>query len=1497
MVLKNLHKSNMAESAIEVAVNPPTSNILTEEMIDAAMSQRLSMEVDLIHHGGIDNDHNYCGGDDESSGSDFQVETVSDDDDYNSSETIIPNVAIKKCDIELIKNNEVEEEEKKISENSINSNCETVTKSTHELNKPEGNYTTKININLLSAVSDNSVNSVNNDTNAIGSNSSDHVASDININNCVSHIKQSLSIKPLSNLLKDDLIVKENSVRIFKCIQGRIELSGLEESDDKTKPVTSKTSVNNNLSNISIDPEFSHKDSENNVNSVSLVEEISNEISSNKNIESIDTSFNKQDSSVNESKTCSSYTVPDCPSTSTSMSGEVLNSPQLGVTVESKNKEISSLLMKSHEGKIMNLKANNENDKECLEIPLLKSTASKDGLDPVNKSCNDNTVIGETNESDSESADASSDKNIDKTVTLPLLSLTKVGSINDESGTVNNDPSTKLLTVKPGTKPFIQRRQILPKINFRYHTKDKLIVSDRLPKNHNTVTITKKNNDNLYILPDGSNAQSVIIMSPDLKTQTKNTLVRLKSPPPNNSQVKYVLNKLNANTGEIRSVTRTITTPQITVIKDKNGNTTTPQIHVMKDKNCNGKTWEKLERSTLNMESKQPKHIEMNLTLLKSQLLEREVPVYKPVDCNEYYSCLDCNDRFVLESSLRHHRFRKSVLIKYWCRTCSCCLNMYNRCMFLAHIRSHNQLIKNLDMSCLTIEPLPKSLIKFGLDDEDIDKSTPSSTSAVIKAPLQISVSQPTVCNISNDIRPSPVTSLKSVPSNNINLNNVDVGEGKQYSNISKVVQTTPKLVPSNIHNLRDSLDKGTEPANDDDVQTDVEINCKETGTADKVNHQTISTEDDDVEITVTECIQDVSESNEIISSDIVDQSNDSVEDTQLKTDKQLDQKCKSKPKGKRKCPECDMIITARYSLRKHLQNLNKPGDESLKCNVCRLILPTKCALRMHLRIHMKLKPFRCPECAIEFHIYDRFLMHLKYTCCHLTKCVRFVCTLCGNMQLSLAALEQHLLFRHVRSIFKCGSCPVAFVNAKAVEKHKEKAHPGIIVQTNSYQQCRLCPEKLIPKKKFLAHMKMHVNDEKLCIYAYQCPTCKFTFFQRTELIYHRMKCDTRDGIIKSVISSPPASPTNEVNADDVLGDDNVDKNDEDEKEMILPNKKRKLPHDDEIEIIEDETDPLSLEGFQGEEPSREPRVESCIVCKKEKVVILPGKNQSLCCKKCVRPCGAPKQSDYCKTDNRSKLQAAKMKGYKCKICKTTNFMDLKATYEHFKTYHKDLEGQSINEWLIIDNRLQNNKRSSTITTAETIKEKYNKKKKISLNSQPVIIKKEIDNDEPKEQQLTSEKKKPKRCVKLKSKVSEVKSFESGQLIVTDETEKTQFSCSKCDFVATEKEELRNHVVCHRTDPNALQCLECGECFVVLPSLEKHLIINHRISDVDSYIANNKQSVDGIPEFTEVQSDEIVKESKSDNTCRVCHEVFESKTALDKHFRSHGMAFLFKNMF
>lgn len=124
------------------------------------------------------------------------------------------------------------------------------------------------------------------------------------------------------------------------------------------------------------------------------------------------------------------------------------------------------------------------------------------------------------------------------------------------------------------------------------------------------------------------------------------------------------------------------------------------------------------------------------------------------------------------------------------------------------------------------------------------------------------------------------------------------------------------------------------------------------------------------------------------------------------------------------------------------------------------------------------------------------------------------------------------------------------------------------------------------------------------------------------------------------------------------------------------------------------------------------------------------------------------------------------------------------------------------------------------------------------------------------------------------------------------------YYCKLCNFTSENRNSFHKHIIIHRDVSTSYQCMECGECFVVKPSLTKHLLFFHQIYDIDTYFEeNNCFDEDAITELQEIMRSTpgASKEPVAENQCKVCLEQLEDETELKKHFRIHGMAFLVEN--
>ncbi|XP_061168922.1 zinc finger protein 532-like [Saccostrea echinata] len=127
------------------------------------------------------------------------------------------------------------------------------------------------------------------------------------------------------------------------------------------------------------------------------------------------------------------------------------------------------------------------------------------------------------------------------------------------------------------------------------------------------------------------------------------------------------------------------------------------------------------------------------------------------------------------------------------------------------------------------------------------------------------------------------------------------------------------------------------------------------------------------------------------------------------------------------------------------------------------------------------------------------------------------------------------------------------------------------------------------------------------------------------------------------------------------------------------------------------------------------------------------------------------------------------------------------------------------------------------------------------------------------------------------------------------------FNCAKCRFGCENREEFLKHLEIHKID-NSVQCLECGLCFAIIPSLRKHLFMVHKVKDFEEYCQKEgisvmeEEFVSEEPEDTSYTSpaeeSDIEDEERDPLECRVCYRTFEDENKLRTHMRSHGMAFI-----
>uniref|UniRef100_A0A1B6M801 C2H2-type domain-containing protein n=1 Tax=Graphocephala atropunctata TaxID=36148 RepID=A0A1B6M801_9HEMI len=862
-------------------------------------------------------------------------------------------------------------------------------------------------------------------------------------------------------------------------------------------------------------------------------------------------------------------------------------------------------------------------------------------------------------------------------------------------------------------------------------------------------------------------------------------------------------------------------------------------------------------------------------TLLFQNLKKPYLPPQVPQVNEVTHHCPDCNDRFLLKSSLMHHLARCSVHIRYWCRICKTEIQFYNKCIFFKHLRCHRISVKNVDTTCITFSPIGKEMIengvasscfseslnevsndsillrnvKNGQQNENLPKTVgvekvPNESRPMSSVTTNVAGQSKGIClpGQSSIILNKPIGALAPISQATKPMFTAIVPKTSKFS--GKILQPLKrqntdkpaflnKAGPKSVILLCNKLPKPATPKQYGNKLINSILHNVEEPESRMADHKS-DTINNDIQEDID--IESVTIENDFSTMDSIKNVGSEKSARNINKDKKL--LSSSQKSIKRNCSECGGSC---LNISKHLNGNNRPINSDLTCESCHLIMATKCALKIHLRIHMKMAPYKCPDCGKEFESWDEVHAHLKFSCGHLAKCVRYMCVSCKAHFPSVAVLGHHISSSHARDIFKCKLCPVAFFNSPSLDKHMQTNHPNETDLGMDYKQCSLCPKKLVPMDKFVEHVQEHTRHPSAMIYGYKCPMCSVVFANKMAFIIHQLK-EKKDKEQKE----RKATRTNKAMQSKNLSDSNSEL--EDEPEII-----RKYPEMNDNSSAA-EKDPLSLEDWDclQEFTVKEKREELCIVCKKNSVILLPNidlNDQSLCCKQCVKPLDIDSaiNSSSSPTNNRhmSKTHASNS-------AKNHIFNPIKRKRSVPKTIKRSSScDEAKKSRLSVDNSSKDHTFGSE-GSGELCSEFSPVKKK--------------------------SRKKPNR-----EKFDQVDQTHIQGQVITSKSQ-DELVCSKCEFVADVRETFLKHIIIHRTDPNTFQCLECGLCFVVLPSLERHLQMHHGIKDVSSYTKKNSSSLP--------QKIASVMEDTEDNKCRVCNEMFDSGLSLEKHFRTHGMAFM-----
>ncbi|RZB39691.1 zinc finger protein 532-like [Asbolus verrucosus] len=221
----------------------------------------------------------------------------------------------------------------------------------------------------------------------------------------------------------------------------------------------------------------------------------------------------------------------------------------------------------------------------------------------------------------------------------------------------------------------------------------------------------------------------------------------------------------------------------------------------------------------------------------------------------------------------------------------------------------------------------------------------------------------------------------------------------------------------------------------------------------------------------------------------------------------------------------------------------------------------------------------------------------------------------------------------------------------------------------------------------------------------------------------------------------------------------------------------------------------------------------NCHFCK-QKVVFREKDN--------YKTCSTCKQINHCPANaNKNAKSPQEDRKAVCMLCKE------ELTQEHSKLC-------KYNNPIVTIHALSNEKDSDETSSSEKFSTSNS-----DAESKPSTL--DTSNDSMKNEETPKKKRKrsgnssTSRSKKTASSSEENADLQADKPISFDGT----YYCKLCDYKNTERAQFHDHIISHRDVSTAYQCMECGQCFVVKPSLIKHLTHYHKIADTDEYFTKN----------------------------------------------------------
>ena len=592
-------------------------------------------------------------------------------------------------------------------------------------------------------------------------------------------------------------------------------------------------------------------------------------------------------------------------------------------------------------------------------------------------------------------------------------------------------------------------------------------------------------------------------------------------------------------------------------------------------------------------------------------------------------------------------------------------------------------------------------------------------------------------------------------------------------------------------------------------------------------------------------------------------------------------------PKTRFQCTECRSAYTSQGQLQHHLAV--KVGQRLYHCDRCTMVMRNPCRYRAHVRVHMKLRPYVCPECG-ELVPGDHavFLKHVKWRCLHFTRTVRFTCTEneCNKHFDTSAGYVNHVVSEHASNYYKCLSCPMAFRVDDAFKKHNTTVHASTAVSQHIIK-CGYCDTVYQRHADLTAHMTKN-HEAALCglmHYVFKCPQCKYVRATKYDLIKHMETTHA----FKYMLSMC-----------NMCGEEMAGR-------LLEAHKSECHPHSCDLNTNE-------LFPWQCNQCSQSFRSAAKLFKHQH---IHNGKTGGA--SRVHKSHDNDKSSDEANSETNCDYVEPTLE-FSCSMCSET-FGEQSELTCHLQAKHGIIpqfpchlcgltyENEADTKRHIAD--VHEGKKVVAVPTFtcwlcdddDAVSRHFKKRRGLVNHLATVhrIPKNNID------------------LARLSSSLSDSSGTEGTTEVVSAvkrlKTDiDTKFVCAKCDFTGVDRTAFVEHIAKHRTRDSPWQCHECALCFTARPSLRRHLFMVHRVRDFERY--NKDAGVDLDVPLVDVKDEEeddelvfgtfvrpiapppaplVVSPPTSDNPleCTVCYKQFDDENAKRVHMRTHGMAFIY----